>query len=115
MAYEFEVSREIVTTVVTILVVSLFINWAARLVLDRSSFIAAILTAVVGSIVAVLVLVAVGRMSESIWIGRTAAIATWAIIAAIFYRTAWVKGAIIGLVAWVLWFLVGLLIDALIG
>jgi hypothetical protein len=37
----------------------------------------------------------------------------WALFTAIFFRTDWAKGAIIGLVAWVLSFLVGLLLANL--
>jgi hypothetical protein len=41
------------------------------------------------------------------------AIATWALVCAIFYRTGWVRAAVVGLVAWVLFFLVTLAIRAL--
>jgi hypothetical protein len=45
-----------------------------------------------------------------IW-GLLLAVATWALIAALFFRTRWTKGLIIGVVAWLLWFLVSLLVS----
>lgn len=102
--------KEIVSTAISVLVTSLFIFFAARFVLDRSSFVAAILTAVLGSVAAA----AVFLLVEGGVLGFALAIAVWALLAALFFRTDWIKGAIIGLVAWVLWLVVTLVIRALL-
>lgn len=108
MAPEFEVGRDLTTFLVTWLVTALFIHFAAKIVLDKSSFVAALLTALVGSILAVLVGALVGGM-----LGLILAIATWALVCALFYRTGWLKAAVVGLVAWVLFALVRWLVGML--
>lgn len=107
---EFNVSQDAVRFVVTWLVTALFIHFAAKIVLDRSSFLSALLVALIGSLVAVLVGGLVGGT-----LGLVLAIATWALVCALFYRTGWIKAAVVGLVAWVLFLLVTLLVRALVG
>lgn len=104
-AFEFDVGGGIVSTIITIVLVSLVIRMAARLVIDRGGFVSALLTAIIGSILATLIWSLVGGI-----LGLVLAVATWALIAALFFRTDWVKGALIGVVAWVIWLLVSLLI-----
>ena len=98
----FSVSQQFTSGIITLLIVSLFIFFAAKFVLGRTSIIAAIATAFLGTLAAGLVLALV----DTIWLARVLAIATWALIAAVFFRAKWVQGAIIGLVAWVLWLIV---------
>jgi hypothetical protein len=83
------------------LVTALFVYIAARIVIDRSGVIAALLTALLANLLAGLVLAWVGFGT----LGIILALAVWALVAALFYRTSWLKGAVIGLVAWVLWLL----------
>lgn len=106
---DFDVRGSLVTFLITWLVTALFIHFAAKIVLDRSSFGAALLTALVGSLLAVLVAGLVGGT-----LGVVLAIATWALVCALFYRTGWLKAAVVGLVAWVLFFLVRWLVDRLL-
>lgn len=94
---------------VTILVATLFIWLAARLVLDRSSILAALASAVISTLLAGLIAAYVGGA-----IGIILAILVWALFTAIFFRTDWAKGAIIGLVAWVLSALVGWILEKLV-
>lgn len=108
MVAEFSVRSGIVTFVVTWLVTALFIHFAAKIVLDRSSFGSALLTALVGSLLAVLVGGLVGGL-----LGLILAIATWALVCSLFYRTGWLKAAVVGLVAWVLFALVAWLVSRL--
>ena len=96
-------------SLVSILVTALFIWLAARFVLDRSSLVAALASAVVSTLLAGLVAFLVGGGTLGLILG----ILVWALCTSAFFRTDWVKGAIIGLVAWVLYFLTGLLIAAL--
>ncbi len=86
------------------------IHIAAKMVLDKSSLLSAFLTALIGTLLGQVVAGLVGGT-----LGLVLALATWALIAAVFYRTKWVKGAIVGLVAWVLWFLINLAVRALFG
>jgi hypothetical protein len=105
---EFSASRDLTTFLITWLVTAIFIHFAAKIVLDKSSFVAALLTALVGSILAVLVAGLVGGT-----LGLILAIATWALVCALFYRTGWIKAAVVGLVAWVLFFIVQWLVAKL--
>jgi hypothetical protein len=100
--------QEVIATLVSILFESLLIYLAARFVLDRSSFFAAIFTAILGSLAAGAVLVYV----SGIW-AIVLAVAVWSLVAALLFRAKWVQGAIIGLVAWVLWFLIVLAVRAM--
>jgi uncharacterized membrane protein len=95
-----------VGVLIAVLVVSLFVHMAARIVLDRGGFIQALATTVIGFLLAGLVMTLVPGV-----LGLTLAFVVWALVAAAFYRTRWVKGAVVGLVAWVL----GLLIMWLVG
>lgn len=108
MAYDFSISDAGVSAVITILIATFMINWAAKMVIDRSSLIAAFLTAILGSIGASLVWAGVGGT-----LGLVLGAFVWALVAAIFYRTAILKGAIIGLVAGVAWFLINLAVEAI--
>jgi hypothetical protein len=91
----------------------IFIHFAAKFVLDRSSFLAALLTAVVATFLATLGGGLLSTVIATGWILLVIGIAIWALVAAIFFRARWIQGAIIGLVAWLLWFLVNLAINAL--
>lgn len=95
-------------SLVAFLLVALFIYFAARFVIDRSGVIAALLTAFLGTLLAGLVLGAVGGT-----LGVVLAVIVWALVAAFFFRTSWVKGAIIGVVAWLLWWLTRIVVQAL--
>lgn len=106
---EFNVSQDAIRFVVTWVVTALFIHFAAGIVLNRSSFLSALLVALIGSVLAVLVGGLVGGT-----LGLVLAIATWALVCALFYRTGWIKAAVVGLVAWVLFFLVTLLVRAIV-
>jgi uncharacterized membrane protein len=108
MAAPFATTQLQITGLVSILVATLFIWFAARLVLDRSSLLAALASAVISTLLAGLIVAYVGGA-----VGIILAILVWALFTAIFFRTDWAKGAIIGLVAWVLSYLVGLLLANL--
>ena len=97
--FDFELGRDLVGFLVALLITALFIWLAARIVIDRGGLLASILTALVATFLAQLMLVLIpGRI-----IGLIVAVAVWALVAALFFRTQWLKGAVIGLVAWVLW------------
>lgn len=105
---DFTVSQNAIRLLVTWVVTALFIHFAAKIVLDKSSFLSALLVALVGSFLAVLV---GGLVAGTL--GLVLAIATWALVCALFYRTGWLRAAVVGLVAWVLFFLVTLLLGML--
>jgi hypothetical protein len=99
--FELRVQGEVVAALVTLVVATLFVYFAARLVIDRSSLLASVATVVLGTLLGGFVAAFVSGI-----LGVVLAAAAWALVAAVFFRTAWVKGAIIGLVAWVLWAIV---------
>lgn len=106
MAFELEPRSALAGGLVSLLVNALFVYFAGRIVLDRGALFASIFTALVGSFLAALVFGAVGGTPGLILAG-----AVWALVAAFFFRTEWLKGAVVGLVAGVLWILVSLVID----
>ena len=53
------------------------------------------------------------RLENPLLLGTILAVVVWALLTAAFFRTNWAKGAIIGLVAWVLSYLVALLLAHL--
>ena len=81
-------------------IASLFIHFAAKIVLDKSSFLTAMVVALIGTLLAGLV----GGLVSGV-LGLVLAVVTWALVCALFYRTGMVKAAVVGLVAWVLYFL----------
>jgi Ni,Fe-hydrogenase I cytochrome b subunit len=114
-AFELDVGTGILAAILTLLVTATFIYFAARFVLDRSSFLAAILTAVVGTLLAYLAVIVLTPLVQAAWIPFVAAVAMWALAAAVFFRAKWVQGVIIGIVAWLLFLLVGFLISLIAG
>jgi hypothetical protein len=109
MATPFGTTQLQVGGLLTILLATLFIWLAARLVLDRSSLLAALASAVISTLLAALIVMAVGGGL----LGIILAVLVWALCTAAFFRTDWAKGAIIGLVAWVLSLLVDLAVKNL--
>ncbi len=90
-------------------VTALFIHFAAKIVLDRSSVLTALGVALLGTILAVLV----GSLVAGT-LGLVLAILTWMLVCALFYRTGMLKAAVIGIIAWVLYFLVTWLVGMLV-
>lgn len=82
---------------IILLVTSIFIYVAAKLTGEGEGFGTAIATALVGSLLYALVL----YLIPNNW-GLVLAIIVWGAVAAGFYRTRWLKGLLIGLVAWLL-------------
>lgn len=99
--FEFQAQAGLVSALVTLLLATLLIRFAAGIVLDRSAWVASFLTALVGTLAATFVWSLVPGT-----LGVVLAILVWAAAAALFFRTRWVKGALIGVVAWILWALV---------
>lgn len=95
---------------IAILLVALVVNLAARIVVDKSSFLAAIGTTVIGFVL----LFAIQVLLHGT-LGTVLGLAAWALVAASFYRTNWLKGAVIGLVAAVLFVLLNWLLAKLFG
>lgn len=108
-AFNLEIGRDWVGLLVSLLLTTLFIVLAARIVIDRASFIGALLTALVGNFLAVLVWQAVGGL-----LGLILALLVWGLVAALFLRTAWLKGVVIGIVAWIIFVLVNLLLGLIL-
>lgn len=110
---ELAISDALISSIVSWLVASLFVYLAARFVLDRSSVVAALLSVFLGSLLAGLVRIGADRLDFPAWAGLALAFAAVALLIAVFFRTDWIKGAIIGVVAALLWvlttYLVGLL------
>lgn len=86
---------------VAIVVVSLLVHMAARIVLDHGGFLQAIGTVVLGFLLAGLVQYLLPGL-----LGTILGLVVWAIVAAAFYRTSWLKAAVIGIVAYVIGLLV---------
>jgi hypothetical protein len=105
--------QPLIAAAINILISAIFINWAARIVADRGGFGRSILVAIIGNVLAVFAFI-LGSTYEP-WLGYLLAILVWAAVAAAFFRTRLLKGAVIGLVAVVLFFIVSWLIDLIIA
>jgi len=92
------------------LIVGIFIFIAARIVVDKGGY----LSAVLGAILASLAMGLVGSLVDGT-LGLVLALATGALVLALVFRTGWLKGAVIGLVAGVLYILTSLLLDKIMG
>ena len=103
---DFSLQTTLVASLVSLIVATIFVYVAARIVVDTSSILASIGTAFFGTLLAGLALTYIPGV-----LGLVAAAAAWALVAAAFFRTKWLKGAVIGLVAWVLWALALWAID----
>lgn len=106
----FTLQTTIFASLVTIVLATIFVYVAARVVIDTSSILASLATVVIGTLVAGVVASFVPGT-----LGIVLAAATWALAAAVFFRTAWVKGAVVGLVAWALWAGALWVVDRLFG
>jgi hypothetical protein len=102
-------TSDLVKFLVTWVVTALFIHFAARIVLDKSSFTTALVVALLGSLLFLLVLHFVAGK-----LGFVLAIAAWALVCAIFYRSGLLKAAVVGLVAWVLAVVVSWIVGQLL-
>lgn len=93
------------------LVTSAFIHFGAGFVTKRRRFGQAMATAFIGSLLAGLVLIGAGGLGM---VGVLLALAAWALVAGAIYRTTWIGGVAIGIMAWLLWWLVNFLLTALL-
>ncbi len=107
------IAGSLVGTLVGWLVASIFVHFAARIVLERSSFVSALISTLVGSLLAGLVQIGAIRLAWPAWAGALLSFAAMALAIAVFYRTKWTKGAVIGVVAALTWLLVSFLIGLL--
>ncbi|MGB1573340.1 MAG: hypothetical protein ACPG85_03615 [Flavobacteriales bacterium] len=90
-------------SLISLLVTALFIHFGASAVVKgKQRYTQAILVAFLGSLLAFLVLAGAGFGL----VGNLLALAAWALVAAAVYRTSWLGGALIGVVAWVLWLVI---------
>lgn len=105
---EFEITSGLVSSIVTILLVSLAIHFGAKTITRDAGFLRAVVVALLGSLFAGIVWAAVGGN-----LGLILAVAVWALVAAVTYRTSWLGGLVIGVVAWLLWYLVSILVAML--
>ncbi len=100
----------LVSAALTLLIGGFFVHAAAKLVIDRSSFGQAILAFLLGTLLATGVMALAGDP-----LGRPIAtllgLIAMAFAFAAVYRTKWSKGAIIGVVAWIIWAAVTALVN----
>ncbi len=108
---EFQVSGALVASVVALLITGVFVHVAAKLVVGQSKYLQAVLAAFLGTLLATLVLLGAG----SGLLGAFLAVAAWALVVAAVYRTKWLAGAAVGVVAWLLWLGVQFLVRVLLG
>ncbi len=109
----FSTQGGLVGSLVAWIVASLFVYFAARMVIDRSSLVAALLSTFLGSLLAGVVQVGGLRLGLPVWAAVGLAFASVALVIAVFFRTNWSKGAIIGVMAAILWVVTSFLIARL--
>ncbi|MEK6985711.1 MAG: hypothetical protein AABX89_04960 [Candidatus Thermoplasmatota archaeon] len=101
----------IVSAIVAALVVGLFVHVAARIVLDRSTWLRGIAAGVLGILLGSLAAALIGQPLLS----ALAGLAVFALVTAAIYRTNFWKGVAVGAMAWVLSLLVSLALGAILG
>jgi len=106
--FKFEWDQHLlISFIISLLIVGLFVYLAAKLTGESEGYGTALATAFVGNLLAYLVLILISG-----WLGIVLAIVVWGAVAAGFYRTRWLKGLFIGIVAWLLMALVIWIMDA---
>ncbi len=100
---EFSTQGGLIGSLVAWIVASLFVYFAARIVIDRSSLVAALLSTFLASLLAGLVQVGGLQLGLPTWAAAGLAFASVALVIAVFFRTHWTKGAVIGIIAALLW------------
>jgi hypothetical protein len=115
MAVEFTTLSNIISGVISILVVSIFIHFGAKPFAEEinEKFSNAIIVAVAGSVLASLAAILLSGVFTKPIYGQLLSVAAWALVAAAIYHVSWVKGLLIGLVAGILWFIVNLVMAAI--
>ncbi len=96
----------LLSTILTILVVSAFIHFGAKSMVGDRGFGRAIFVAVVGSLLAGLIWISIHNT-----LGLFLGIAAWTLVAAVTYRTSWLRGLGIGVIAWILWAVVSWVVS----
>ncbi len=92
-----------VGAVISFLVTGLFIHFGASMVVKgKQHYWQGLIVAFAGTVAATVVLIGAGFGTLAVFL----ALAAWALVAAIVYRTSWLRGAVVGLAAWVLWLIV---------
>lgn len=117
MALEVSSLSTIISGLISILLVSLAIHFGAKpfAKAEHESFWRAIVVAVVGSLFATLVALGMAELLPGEILPLIVSLAAWALVAAIVYRVTWLRGVLIGILAWLLWFVVNLLIGLIFG
>lgn len=101
----------LVGAIISLLLTGLIIHFGASFVVPgKQRYTQGILTAFLGSLLAFLVLVGAGGFGG---LAIILALAAWALVAALVYRTSWLRGALIGVAAWVIWLIVQFALRAL--
>ncbi len=109
--YGLDSAGEVLRLLVLLAAIGLFLHFAARLVLDRSSLATALVAAVVGFLLAVLV----AQLVRFQWLAVVLGLAAFTGVTALAYRVKWPKGAAIGALAWLLWSFLAFALDWLLA
>lgn len=88
------------SVVITFIVMTLALWLASKFFAQGEGLKTAAIAVIVASVVAFLISLA--DLGEFEWLTRILILAAYSLILAIFYRTAWWLGALMGLVAWIL-------------
>lgn len=110
-AYELTRGDSILAALVAALLVGLFVHLAARIVLDRSTWLRGIAAGVLGILLGSL---AAALLVQPL-VAALAGLAVFALVTAAIYRTNFWKGVAIGAMAWVLSLLVSLALGAILA
>ncbi len=115
MAIEFSTLSNIISGIISILVVSVFIHFGAKPFAKEidEKFSNAVVVAVAGAVLASIVAILLANVFTRPIYANLLSIATWALVAAGVYRVSWLKGLLIGLVAGLLWFAVSVIFAAI--
>jgi hypothetical protein len=110
MALDASVGAAIVSSIIGILVVALFLHMAAKFLTVRPKYTQGLLVAVLGGVLASLVMGLVGGV-----LGIVLAVIVWLAVAGAIYRIGMLRALLLGVLAWLLFVGVRLLVVAIEG
>lgn len=104
-----------ITALLALALATLFVHFSARILMEDSTAMKAFLGVLLGTALAFLV--DLGAQSVDALTGPITAIlvlGAFALALAMVYRSSWLKGALVGFVAWIMWILANSIVGAIL-
>jgi uncharacterized membrane protein len=110
-----DVPETLISALVTWLLASVVIHLVAKVVMGGSRFVQALLAVLAASVLALLVRFGVQALEWPGWVETVLVLGAFSLGLALIYRKSWLRGALLGFIAWLLWLVVSALVDFLLA